>query len=138
MNRRDLQQLSQLRLEEAQALLKAAFPAGAYYLAGYSIECALKACIARSVQQYDFPDKNRVNQSYVHDIVQLLKTAGLEGALAGDMESDPSLASNWAKVKDWNEAKRYDHAISLTDAEEMLEAVSHLTNGALQWLTRHW
>ena len=58
MNRLDLQQLSDLRIGEAKALLAQGFPEGAYYLAGYSVECALKACIARRTREHDFPDKS--------------------------------------------------------------------------------
>jgi len=43
MNRVDLQQLAELRLKESKALFAAGFPEGAYYLAGYAVECALKA-----------------------------------------------------------------------------------------------
>lgn len=60
MNKTDLEQLADLRLAEAAALLGATppMPDGAYYLAGYAIECALKACIAKLTAQHDFPDKN--------------------------------------------------------------------------------
>ena len=59
MNRTDLQQLADVRIAEAHALLTLAVPMsdGAYYLAGYAVECALKACIAKTVNQHDFPDK---------------------------------------------------------------------------------
>lgn len=45
MNREDFQRVSEIRLRESRALLAAGFPEGAYYLAGYAVECALKACI---------------------------------------------------------------------------------------------
>ncbi len=32
---------------------------GTYYLAGYAVECALKACIAKQIIAEDFPDKER-------------------------------------------------------------------------------
>jgi len=32
---------------------------GAYYLAGYAVECALKACIAKGTQRFEFPDKRK-------------------------------------------------------------------------------
>lgn len=47
MNRSDFQDLAQIRLAEAAALLQAERFDGAYYLAGYAVECALKACIAK-------------------------------------------------------------------------------------------
>lgn len=138
MNRSDLQQLANLRLAEAQTLLSAGHAAGAYYLAGYAIECALKACIAKGVQQYDFPDKEKVVQSYSHNLVQLLKTAGLEGTLDGAIKQNKALAANWAVVKDWNESKRYDLAIVLRDATDIIAAVSNPADGFLPWLTLHW
>ena len=49
MTRKDFQQLARVRLKEAKALLNLEHFACAYYLAGYVIECALKACIAKSL-----------------------------------------------------------------------------------------
>jgi len=51
VDRKDLQTLSTIRLKEATALLKAGLFDGSYYLAGYSVECALKACIAPGTQR---------------------------------------------------------------------------------------
>ena len=99
MNRADLQQLAMLRIAEAKALLAAGFPAGAYYLAGYAIECAIKACIAKAVQQFDFPDKDRVNKSYQHNLVELLKPAGLESELKDAISKSKVFEGNWAIVK---------------------------------------
>src|SRR3712207_6924003 len=52
-----------LRLAEARALLDAGFPDGAYYLAGYGVECGLKACIARQTRQHDFPPRSEEHTS---------------------------------------------------------------------------
>jgi HEPN domain-containing protein len=65
VNRKDLQFLARARLTEARALLDAGHPDGAYYLAGYAVECALKACIAKATQRHEFPDKKkRGRESY--------------------------------------------------------------------------
>lgn len=138
MNRDDLQRLASTRLAEAQALAGANHAAGAYYLAGYAIECALKACIAKGVKQYDFPEKEKVNQSYSHNLVQLLKTAGLESVLDSELRQNSALAANWAVVKDWNESKRYSLAIVAQDATDLIAAISDPANGVMRWVTRHW
>jgi HEPN domain-containing protein len=78
MNRKDLQRLANVRLVEAKQLLKSKNPSGAYYLAGYSIELALKLCIAKKTKRYDFPNLNIVKSSYTHDLKNLIKLAGLE------------------------------------------------------------
>jgi HEPN domain-containing protein len=64
VNRKDLQNLTRIRLREARALAKLGMNDGAYYLAGYSFECALKACIAKATQRHDFPDKRKADASY--------------------------------------------------------------------------
>lgn len=43
MNRSDFPQLSQIRIEEAKALLDAGLCGGAHYLAGCAVECVLQA-----------------------------------------------------------------------------------------------
>jgi hypothetical protein len=79
VNRKDLQTLANLRLREARALAGAAEFSGAYYLAGYAVECGLKACIAKAVKRHDFPDpQQRGKDPYIHDLVQLLALAGLK------------------------------------------------------------
>jgi HEPN domain-containing protein len=68
MNRTDLQEIAEIRLRESKALLAAGLFDGTYYLAGYAVECALKACIAKRTQEHDFPDKKLVNDSHTHDL----------------------------------------------------------------------
>jgi hypothetical protein len=53
--------LAKLRLPEARILLDNDCYESAYHLAGYAVECALEACIAKMVQRYDFPDRKSVN-----------------------------------------------------------------------------
>jgi len=54
--------LSRIRLQEAKALLSLDFDDGAYYLAGYAVECALKACIAKETRRHEFPDRKELRQ----------------------------------------------------------------------------
>jgi HEPN domain-containing protein len=66
-DRATFQQLAEERLAEARALLETGHPSGAYYLAGYAIECALKARIAADFRADEIPDLRRVRDIYVHD-----------------------------------------------------------------------
>ena len=138
MNRADLQQLANLRIAEAQALLAAGFPAGAYYLAGYAIECAIKSCIAKNVQQYDFPDKERVNQSYSHNLIQLIRAANLEDEFRDARSTVQALDDFWRTVKDWSESVRYDSTITMASATNLLTAITDSANGVLPWLMQRW
>jgi hypothetical protein len=85
--RKDFQQLAAMRAKEAQALVKSGNQNGAYYLGGFVIECALKACIAKKTRRHDFPaDRSYATSVYSHDLTQLLKVAGLEAELERDEE----------------------------------------------------
>jgi hypothetical protein len=46
-------------------------------LAGYSVECGLKACVAKQIREHDFPDRQFVLDSYTHDLNRLIGLAGL-------------------------------------------------------------
>ena len=138
MNRSDLQGISQLRVEEAKLLLDNGYFAGAYYLLGYAVECALKARIAKRTQRYDFPDRKMVNDSYTHDLEKLLRVSGLKAELQKEVQSNPSLALNWATVKDWSEESRYTIAISEPAARDFYVAVTAKKTGVLPWLKKWW
>ena len=76
--RNDLRRLAWTRLKEARILLHNECWDGAYYLSGYAVECALKACIAKRTLRHEFPDKRIVNDSYSHDLSFLMRTANLD------------------------------------------------------------
>lgn len=78
MNRRDLQILADLRLVDAKILIDGSRFSGAYYLLGYAVECALKACIAKQIKEHDFPDKQLVLDSYTHNLEKLLRISGVK------------------------------------------------------------
>ena len=136
MNRLEFQRLAAERLDDAAALLNAGRFAGAYYICGYAIECALKACIARKTIQDEFPPKEAARY-YVHDLPKLLDIAGLGHALTSEAGQDPAFRANWAIVKDWTEETRY-YSRGQQEAQDILEATIIPQHGVLQWLKRNW
>lgn len=137
MNRRDLKALVEIRMNESALLLGKKHFDGAYYLCGYAVECALKSCIARKTRVHDFPDRKLVMDSYTHNLNQLIRVAGLQGALDLELKRDGNFAVNWAIVKDWNEESRYERHTA-TAAKGLYLAVSDEKHGVLRWLKRHW
>ena len=138
MNRYDLRELARQRVREARQLLRARAPSGAYYLAGYAVECGLKACIARRTQRYEFPSRHTVNESHTHDLEKLLRLAGLERALAQDTRTRAALGLNWDTVKDWTAQTRYDVAIDMRRARDLYRAITGRRDGVLPWVRRYW
>lgn len=138
MNRHDLQELSRLRRRDARILLRAGRPEGAYYLTGYAVECALKACIAKSTRRHEFPDRERTTRSYVHDLPQLLEAAGLRDAFAQAAKSNPAFFQNWTVVKEWRPTSRYERTIGMKKAKAIYDAAAGRGEGVLQWLRQYW
>lgn len=65
LNRGLFQKLANVRLSDAKALLRLKRFDAAYYVAGYAVECALKACICKNIKRHDFPP--RQTDHYSHD-----------------------------------------------------------------------
>jgi HEPN domain-containing protein len=137
MNRADLQRLAKARIREAQILFAAGEHSGAYYLAGYAIECALKACIAKSVKRYDFPDKSLAQDSYVHDLGKLLKLADPNSELVTAAQANPLLNASWNLAKNWTEQSRYE-VRTKNEAEAIINAITRRKDGVLPWIKRRW
>ena len=137
MDRRDLQALSNVRLKEAKALLGAGLWDGAYYLAGYAVECALKACIAKQTQRHEFPDKKRVIESYTHELLPLVRLGGLGDALRERIRHDLQFEKNWELSRTWSEESRYRRH-DQKSAQEMVDAVAHRSDGVVAWIKAYW
>jgi hypothetical protein len=125
--------LTELRIEEAEVLLKAKKYDGAYYLAGYAVEFGLKACIAKKTRRYGCPDKDFAAKCFSHKVEQLVELADLRAAL----RSDAALMVNWAIVKDWTEQSRFERK-TRADAQALFDAITNPAHGVLQWIKSHW
>ena len=137
MNRTDFQEIADIRLRESKALLDAGFPDGAYYLAGYAVECALKACIAKRTRAHDFPEKKLVNDSHTHDLGKLLQLAELQAELDAAMQANVAMKASLDTVQDWSETSRYEKK-DAQDATELLQAIEDTTGGLLPWIKSRW
>jgi HEPN domain-containing protein len=138
-NREFFRQLAEFRLSEAALLNKQGQPSGAYYLAGYAIECALKAIIAAKFRENEIPDKALVNDVYTHDLAKLVRLAGLESELNDARRVGADLDRQWSIVKNWNEQARYS-VWTAEQAAAIIEAIDgdgH-TEGVFKWLTVRW
>lgn len=118
-------------------MLNLGFCDGAYYLGGYSVECAIKSCIAKGTQRYEFPDKRKVESSYSHDLRELIRVAGLEEARLDQAGKDPDFRRNWDIVQSWSEQSRY-RSHRLESAQELLVAISDRRHGVISWIKLHW
>jgi len=131
-------ELSRVRLGEAKALLESELSDGAFYLAGYAVECALKACIAKNTRAHSFPPRvELVQEMYTHSLPKLLKAAGLDRKLKDHAPPGSDLDKNWSAVYTWSEKARYERK-TLREAQELYKAITEPHNGVLPWLQQNW
>jgi hypothetical protein len=140
LNRQELQRLAGERLADAQVLVAGQRWSGAYYLAGYAVECALKACVLAYIESHMeviFTKRRYVEDCWTHEIEKLVKQAGLGDQLDSATTNDEDLERNWQAVKHWTEGSRYGTK-SQQDAEELLAAITDPKAGVLTWLKGFW
>jgi HEPN domain-containing protein len=138
VNRAAWQELALERVKDAKALLKLRRWSGAYYLAGYAVECGLKSCIIAYLMKTDyFPEKRFSEQCWTHDLERLVALAGLKATLDVNTQAEPGLLENWNVVTEWDELSRYAITPKLR-AEEMVEAVANSKHGMISWIQQYW
>jgi hypothetical protein len=137
VNRADLQWLAKERISEARILPGNRRWSGAYYLAGYAVECALKACIARLMKSEEFPDRAFAEKCWTHSLPQFLGLAGLKDEFDVATRTDHDLGQHWDTVKEWNEASRYARTTK-AKAKVLYAAITDRKHGVLSWLRRRW
>ena len=106
-------------------------------MAGYAVECALKACIANKTKEDDFPPRE-TRKIWTHDLVDLIESAGLKTELSEVAEKDFLFEERWSIVKDWSESSRYENSQDRLRAVMMLDAIGNQQKGILQWLRIYW
>lgn len=137
VSRADLQTLARSKLGDARFLLRHSRDFSAYYLAGYAIEFALKAVIARQMEHHVLPDPKFIREVYHHDLDKLVGLSRLRPALDSDRKSNARLNANWAIVSDWKVESRYE-LIDRVRSRAMVKAVGGPSTGIFQWVQHHW
>ncbi len=139
MNRIELRQLAEDRILDAAALLAAGRWSGAYYPAGYAVECGLKACVMAYVESSGviFQDKKYAEKCWTHDLEALVQLADLRPRLDQDLAVNAALAANWAEVQNWEETSRYEQKTQF-EAQLLLDAITNNPDGMLPWIRLRW
>jgi hypothetical protein len=141
VNRVEWQGLAQERIGDAKALLDAEKWSGAYYLAGYAVECGLKSCILAHLEGGIIFDDRKYLKNLVdcwtHNLESLIEFAGLKDKLDQNLDVNGVFAGFWNVAIKWSETSRYVQT-SQANAVELFEAVSQEPDGVLQWIRLHW
>jgi HEPN domain-containing protein len=137
LTKNDLEKLADVRMEDSLVLLQAGKSSSAYYLAGYAVELALKACISKLFQPNVIPEKALVNAIYTHKLESLLSIAGLLPEFRTDSKADSEFAANWAIATQWTEESRYEFWDPMS-AATLINAIREPNHGVFQWVKKRW
>lgn len=137
----ELKKLAETRLREARVLFANGLYEGAYYLAGYVIELALKARICKLLDRQDYPENENFAKAYkTHSLDDLLKLAGLKEKFDRDKRVNQQLFNNWSLVTRWKETFRYNPVgnKSRQDIEDLINAIEDSRFGIFTWIRKRW
>jgi HEPN domain-containing protein len=142
MTRKNLQELSRLRLREAEALYKAHLYNGCVYLAGYAVELALTARICRVLRVNEYPSGDLGRTFKIHSLDHLKVLGGLSPDIdvRKNVRQNKELFDNWSKAVAWNPEQRYDSPgkHSAAEARVSLDSLMAKPNGVFTWLIKRW
>ena len=130
----EFEYLTDRRIEEAKQLLAAGSWDGAYYLAGYTVEFAIKAILCKRFLAEVMPDKGFFESVHKHDLKGLLTTC----ALGADLKAQTVVRQKyWLTVVEWSEQSRYARKTQ-ADAQSLIDVINDANDGILTWLRSKW
>lgn len=130
----EFQELARNKLADAELLLREQRWSSAYYLSGYAVELAFKACITKVFKAETLPDNDVVVATYTHSLGKLAEQAGLKAAIE---QERLAFRVHWAIAQVWVPESRYKMFDEVT-ATAIVAAVSDTNNGVLPWISAHW
>ncbi|MBF0495922.1 MAG: HEPN domain-containing protein [Deltaproteobacteria bacterium] len=136
----ELKELANIRLEEVKSLFASELYDGAWYLTGYVVEMALKACICRTLDLDEYPEEGELSRSFkTHRLDILLTLSGLGRKLSQDANNNLRLLENWSGITEWNESIRYS-PVGTIQKEQVEKIISSLEDedGVFTWIKKHW
>jgi len=136
-SRSELRSQAQAKLDDAILLLQNGRYGNAYYIAGYAVEIALKACVAARISAETIPDKSLIRGILSHQLSGLVGLAGLAQALKDEQARDTKFASNWTVALEWEPDARYEQTDAVS-AQLLVSAIADDQNGVLRWIKTYW
>lgn len=132
--RKALEEIAEARLLEAETLRKAGHYAAAIYLAGFAVECYLKAAICATLHW------NELRETFkTHDLESLMLHSGSDSKLRKNsplVESFAKIRETWALDRPDSIRYRRPADFKKKDAELFMQYVSDPATGIVPWLRK--
>jgi len=139
-------EISKTRLEESKILFANGYYEGSFYLAGYSVELALKAKVCRVLDIPNLYDETFLRQDsnkdllrshLTHKLNSLILLSGLRTKFDLAKSNNVQLLSNWSFLAEyWSEKCRYNCCGTVTkeNCERLITSIEDTQNGILTWI----
>ncbi len=130
------ERMAEEKLASTESLLADQRWTSAFYLAGYVIECSLKARIVARVSREPhviFEDEGFSKKCWTHKLLELVRLSGLWEAHDLEKSTNATFASFWKVVEKWNESSRYETKSEI-QARDLYDAIADPLNGVLKWI----
>lgn len=134
---REITDLADKRLREAELLHASGMEEGAFYLAGYAVELMLKAYICKNLDIDNFyvkPLKTGKQAFFTHELDQLLTLSGMRTIFDQEVLTNQPLADAWKDICTWSEERRYVSVTTHTEVAILLSSI----NFFLTWCHQNW
>ncbi len=134
---REITDLADKRLREAELLHANGMEEGALYLAGYVVELMLKARICKNLDIENFyvrPIKTGKQAFFTHELEQLMTLSGLRTEFDKEILTNSVLDKAWQDISTWSEERRY---VSIVTHQEVRTFLSSLKI-FLTWFQQNW
>jgi hypothetical protein len=143
VNQKELREMADARIRDAEVLISGGRWEFGYYAAGYAVECALKsALLARMpLTGWIFRENVKADQWITHEFMKLLLAAELIDELNDKLKESAAaggeFSANWNTVNLWKVTSRYEPK-SEAEAKGLFAAIVDQPHGVLTWIKSHW
>jgi enhancing lycopene biosynthesis protein 2 len=133
LTRKELRDIIQARLDDADALHVAGRYDGAIYLCGYAVELSLKCRICITLRWAGFPSSKKEFEKYqslkTHTLDVLLSLSGYEKKI----KNNATTLAAWSDVASWDPEARYKPVGNATapDAQKVITSAKILVGALL-------
>lgn len=138
IKKKELQKLSNGKLEEIKELHNARFYDSVVAQSGLVVEFGLKASICKNIKKDIYPDNNRKYR--VHEPEKLIDLANLRADLEKEKLDNLEFFVSWSLLSKWSINFRYKPigTSNETESKQYITALDDSEGGVYPWIKKHW
>lgn len=138
VKKKELQKLSDRKLEEIKKLHYAKFYESVVQQSGLVVEYGLKATICKNIKDNIYPES--IKKYRTHEPEKLIDLANLRNDLETEKLNNIDFFVSWSLLSKWSISFRYKPIGSSSEKEskEYIKALDNQDGGVHPWIREHW